>query len=474
MKESKSNQIPSEKLWGGRFEEKASPIMERIGESISFDRKLYKEDLEGSRVHAKMLKSIGILDSQELDQILDGLKTIESEIESGKFTYTSELEDIHMHVEHRLTELKGDVGKKLHTARSRNDQVAQDVRLYIRNRIREILAIIEILREALLEQAKVNLDTIIPGYTHLQVAQPIRASHFLLAYFWMFTRDRNLFEFADSTNDELVLGSGAMAGVNYENDRDFLAKELGIPKISPNSMDAVSGRDHMLQFLFACTQTMLHASRFCEDLILYTSQEFGLVRLPDSLTTGSSIMPQKKNPDIAELIRGKAAKTIGNLNHLAVLLKGLPLTYNRDLQEDKISLFEASDTVLISLEGLAAMVKQMSFRPEKAERSLKDGFSTATDLADFLVGQKQVPFRTAHELVGKLVSECVKTNENLFTISESVRASISPHFTGEEYSRAISLELSADKKRSYGGTARDRQLEQMKLASESIDSKKRK
>ncbi len=456
------------KLWGGRFKQAASSIMERIGESISFDKKLYKEDLEGSRAHAKMLQKIGVLNSDELQKILQGLDQVESEIESGKFKYSSELEDIHMHVEARLTELQGEVGKKLHTARSRNDQVSQDMRLYVRNRIEEIQFRLHSLRKVLYKQAKANIDVIIPGYTHLQVAQPIRASHFLLAYFWMFTRDSEFFEFAKETSNWLVLGSGAMAGVNYPNDRDFLAAELGTKEISPNSMDAVASRDHLLQFLFAGVQTMLHASRFCEDIILYSSQEFGLVRLPDSLTTGSSIMPQKKNPDIAELIRGKSARVTGNLNHLIGLLKGLPLTYNRDLQEDKLAVFDSVDTLLISLEGLEAMVEEMQFRPERGERSLKEGFATATDLADYLVAEKKVPFRTAHELVGKLVSECTERKENLFTISEEIRTSISPYFGGDEYERAVSLELSTDKKSSYGGTARSRQIEQLELAEKSI------
>ncbi|TGJ98612.1 argininosuccinate lyase [Leptospira langatensis] len=458
------------KLWGGRFKESASPIMERIGESVSFDKKLYKEDLEGSRAHAKMLHKIGILNAEELKQILEGLAQVESEIESGNFKYSSELEDIHMHIESRLTELKGEVGKKLHTARSRNDQVAQDTRLYVRNRILEIQERLESLRKALYTRASENVDTIIPGYTHLQVAQPVRASHFLLAYFWMFTRDTEFFEFAKENANLLVLGSGAMAGVNYQNDRDFLASELKTNGISPNSMDAVASRDHLLQFLFAATQTMLHASRFCEDIILYSSQEFGLVKLPDSLTTGSSIMPQKKNPDIAELIRGKSARVAGNLNHLIGLLKGLPLTYNRDLQEDKLAVFDAVETVLISLEGLEAMVSEMQFRPERGERSLKEGFATATDLADYLVGEKKIPFRTAHELVGRLVSECVERKENLFTIPEEIRTKISPHFSGKEYEKAVSLELSADKKASYGGTARSRQLEQLELARKSLES----
>ncbi|PJZ55114.1 argininosuccinate lyase [Leptospira adleri] len=456
------------KLWGGRFQEKASSILERIGESVSFDHKLYKEDIQGSVAHARMLQKIGILNKGELTQIETSLSQIRKELEEGKLEFRSELEDIHMHIESRLTELIGETGKKLHTARSRNDQVTQDVRLFILNQGKEILRSIVNLRKSLYEKAKLSLDVIIPGYTHLQVAQPIRASQYLLSWFWALERDQEFFRFALESSSELALGSGAMAGVNYPTDREFLKKELGLAKISHNSMDGVASRDHILQFLFAASQLMIHASRICEDIILYSSQEFGILKLPDSLTTGSSIMPQKKNPDIAELIRGKSGRVVGNLNHILVLLKGLPSTYNRDLQEDKLALFDSIETVQISLEGIQAMVEGWVWVPERAEASLKNGFATATDLADFLVGQKKIPFRTAHELVGSLVGICVEKKKTLFDLPESDRISICEHFAGKEYEDAVSLSLSADKKISYGGTSRKRQEEQLKIALESL------
>lgn len=346
--------------------------------------------------------------------------------------------------------------------------MTQDVRLYILNRGKEILRSIVNLRSSLYEKAKRSVDVIIPGYTHLQVAQPIRASQYLLSWFWALERDQEFFRFALKASDELALGSGAMAGVNYPTDREFLKKELGLSNISPNSMDAVSSRDHILEFLFACTQLMIRASRICEDIVLYSSQEFGILKLSDSLTTGSSIMPQKKNPDIAELIRGKAGRVIGNLNHLLVMLKGLPSTYNRDLQEDKLALFDSVETVEISLEGIREMIEDWIWIPERAESSLKNGFATATDLADFLVYEKKVPFRTAHELVGTLVGICAEQKKTLFDLPESDRVSISEHFVGKEYENAVSLSLSTDKKISYGGTSKKRQEEQLKIALESL------
>ncbi|MDV6234952.1 argininosuccinate lyase [Leptospira ellisii] len=457
------------KLWGGRFQEKASSVLEKIGESVSFDHKLYKEDIQGSIAHARMLTSIGILNQEECARLESALAQIRGEIEEGKLEFKPELEDIHMHIESRLTELIGETGKKLHTARSRNDQVTQDVRLYILNQGREIFDSVVSLRRAFYEKAERSVDVIIPGYTHLQVAQPIRASQYLLSWFWALERDQDLFRFALGASAELALGSGAMAGVNYPTDREILRKELGLSKISHNSMDGVSSRDHILQFLFACVQFMIHASRICEDIILYSSQEFGILRLPDSLTTGSSIMPQKKNPDIAELIRGKAGRVIGNLNHVLVMLKGLPSTYNRDLQEDKLALFDSIETVRISLEGIRAMVEGWVWVPERAESSLKNGFATATDLADFLVGVKHIPFRTAHELVGTLVGVCVEQKKTLFDLPETDRKKISEFFVGKEYEDAVSLSLSADKKISYGGTSRKRQEEQLKIALESLE-----
>ncbi|HMV79455.1 MAG TPA: argininosuccinate lyase [Leptospiraceae bacterium] len=452
------------KLWGGRFSSPTSPIMERIGESISFDYKLYHHDILGSRAHSKNLKQMGILTEREFDDIQRGLTQIEKEIEEGKLKFRPELEDIHMHIESRLTELIGSAGKKLHTARSRNDQVAQDVRLYLKDSIVKIQNSLKNLLEAVLKKAEASTDIIMPGYTHLQVAQPIRASHYLLAHFWALYRDFRQFLFAKEINDVLVLGSGALAGVNYPTDRDLIAEELGLSKLSQNSIDAVSQRDHLLNYLFASSQLMIHLSRMSEEIIIFNTVEFSYIQLPDALTTGSSIMPQKKNPDIAELIRGKSARVIGHLNQMMFLLKGLPLAYNRDLQEDKIPVFETEETVLVSLEGMTEMIKSLKFQEKNMKHSLEKGFAAATDLADFLVNRKGVPFRDAHEYVGRLVGECAEQGYVLSDAPESLRTKISHFFTGKEYEEAVSLSASADKKNVFGGTAKERQTEQIELA----------
>lgn len=461
------------KLWGGRFQESQSDLMERIGESISFDRELYKQDIQGSIAHAKMLQKIGILNSSELKSIEKGLKQVEKEIESGNFVYDFSLEDIHMHIESRLTELIGDAGKKLHTGRSRNDQISQDVRLYLLDRIGCVLDETLLLLEAFYEKASQSIDLIFPGYTHMQVAQPIRASHYLLAHFWAFTRDWDSFYQAYRTADILVLGSGALAGVNYPTDRVFLQKELNLSGISENSMDAVSQRDHVLQFLFASGQCMAHASRISEELVLYSTTEFSYIQLPDRLTSGSSIMPQKKNPDVAELIRGKSGMVFGDLMGVLSLVKGTPMAYNRDFQEDKPPLFRTAKHLLLSLEGLKEMVEGLEFRPDSIRETLNRGFATATDLADWLVNEKSLPFREAHEVVGKLVSVCVANQKDLFNLPEDLRGAVSPLLLDPGYEEAISLERSADKKDVYGGTARNRQKEQLKSAKLAISQRQK-
>lgn len=468
MNNTKTSPNSNTKLWGGRFKELTSDIMNRIGESISFDKELYAQDIRGSLAHAKMLCKIGILNEKELLLIGSGLTKIQSEFESGKFEFKQELEDIHMHIESRLTQLIGETGKKLHTARSRNDQVSQDVRLYILDQIKTIESELMLLLEDLLKRAKSSLDILFPGYTHLQIAQPIRASHYFMAHFWAFLRDLELFQHVKSTTDLLVLGSGAMAGVNYNSDREFLRKELQLTSISENSMDAVSQRDHIIQYLFAISQCMTHASRIAEELIIYSSTEFNYIGLPDRLTSGSSIMPQKKNPDVAELIRGKSAMVFGNLMSLLALVKGTPLAYNRDFQEDKIPLFQASKHILLSLEGLREMVAGLEIRSASIETNLKKGFSTATDLADWLVSVKNIPFREAHEIVGNLVSVCTKKNVDLFSVSIEDRKKISSHLIDPTYLDAISLYNSADKKNVPGGTARKRQLEQFTQAEKKL------
>ena len=456
-------------LWSGRFSQSSSHIMEQIGESISFDKKLYTQDIKASKAHSRMLEKIGILNQTELSKVLDGLEKIEDEIETNQFKFSFQKEDIHMHIESRLIELIGDTGKKIHTGRSRNDQVAQDVRLYISENIEKIQVLIYSLLEIIYQKAEKSVDIFMPGYTHLQVAQPIRVSHYLLSYFWMFKRDFDLFSNTFDLNSELVLGSGAMAGVNYSTDREFLKKNLGLNKISENSIDAVSSRDNFFHFLFACSQFMIHASRFCEEVIIYSSVEFSFIKLPDSLTTGSSIMPQKKNPDIAELIRGKTARVISNLNHIMMLVKSLPLAYNRDLQEDKIALFDSCENTVLCIEAISAIFKEMVFIKSNMESSLKKGFSTATDLADFLVLEKNVPFRQAHQLVGSLVQECVKLEQDLHSIDEDTRKSISEYFVGDDYFKAISMENSCDKKKSHSSTSMDSQTTQLKLAKDILN-----
>jgi len=456
--------MKEKKLWGGRFDSPPSSLMIRIGESISFDKELYQHDIVGSISHSRMLKRIGILSESEQRKIETGLNQILKEIDSGKFEFKIENEDIHMSIESRLTELLGDLGKKLHTGRSRNDQVSQDVRLYIKTEIHSILVLVYDLLQVWVKKAESHVKTIIPGYTHLQIAQPIRASHYFLAHFWANVRDFEDFLSAYDRADELVLGSGALAGVNYETDREFLRKDLNLSRMSENSMDAVSQRDHIFKFLFASSQLMIHVSRFCEEIILYTSQEFSYFKLPDHLTTGSSIMPQKKNPDVAELIRGKAGRVIGNLNHLLVMLKGTPLSYNRDFQEDKLPLFDTVKQIKICTEGIRDMVEGIQIFPENAVRSLRNGFSTATDLADWLVSTKGIPFRSAHEIVGELVKHCSAKGMDLFTIPSGERGQIHAVLTDPGYEAAISLETSCDKKDVYGGTALPRQKEQIKKA----------
>ncbi len=461
--------MKEKKLWGGRFEAPPSSLMIRIGESISFDKELYAHDIEGSISHSRMLKRIGILTESEQRKIETGLGQIKKEIDSGKFEFKIENEDIHMSVESRLTELLGDLGKKLHTGRSRNDQVSQDVRLYIKSEVGSILVYLLDLLVALVTKAEAHTKTIIPGYTHLQIAQPIRASHYFLSHFWANVRDFEDFLDAYERADELVLGSGALAGVNYSTDRDFLKKDLSLSRISENSMDAVSQRDHIFKFLFAASQFMIHASRFCEEIILYTSQEFNYFKLPDHLTTGSSIMPQKKNPDVAELIRGKAGRVIGSLTHLLVMVKGTPLSYNRDFQEDKLPLFDTVKQIKLSIEGVRDMVKGIQVFPENATKSLRTGFSTATDLADWLVSAKGIPFRTAHEIVGELVKNCSAKGYDLFNIPSGERGQIHAVLTDPGYEAAISLETSCDKKDVMGGTAFPRQKEQIKRAKAKVN-----
>jgi argininosuccinate lyase len=404
------------KLWGGRFDNGSSEVTERLSESISYDSRLYKQDIRGSIAHAEMLSRAGIISADDFQNIKKGLLNIREEIDSGKFEFSASLEDIHMNIESRLTSDIGDAGKRLHTGRSRNDQVALDIRLYVRDQSVIIKELLLKLIHIIVDTADKNIDAVMPGYTHTQVAQPVRLSHHLMAWAWMLSRDLRRLEFAVHSSDFCPLGSGALAGVNYATDREFLSKELGFADYTPNSMDTVADRDFALDFLFFSSALGIHLSRICEELVLWSSTEFSYIRLSDGVTTGSSIMPQKRNPDVAELIRGKSGRLTGNLVTLLTILKGLPLTYNRDMQEDKEPLFDSIDTVSISLEGMIGMLKDAEFKKETMKKAVYRNFSTATDLADYLV-KKGIPFRESHEISGSIVRYCETENKDFFTLT---------------------------------------------------------
>ena len=455
----------NDKLWQGRSSGDVADITVEIGQSIDLDIKLYREDIQGSRAHARMLQKIGVLDQAELDQILEGLSTVEGEIAARQMPLRWDLEDIHTHVENRLIELIGEPARKLHTARSRNDQIAVDTHLYVKKKSQELrFGILDLCRD-LLAQAEKNIDVTIPAYTHLQVAQPARLAHPLMAHFWSFFRDAERLAFALDQADRLPLGSGACLGVNYDTDREFLRQELKFGSIYENSMDAVASRDHILNFLYATSVFAVHASRIAEEIILWCSVEFSFLKLPDSVTTGSSIMPQKKNPDLAELIRGKAGRLNGNLISLMTSVKGLPLAYNRDLQEDRQPLLDSAYQAELILKALRAMVQGMEFQDQNMKSSLEKGYATATDLADALVWQKKIPFREAHHAVGKLVALCEEDGVPLTRVSADRRSQAHPAFADDDfYTNAVDPTTSADRKVSQGGTARFRIEEQMQEA----------
>ena len=425
-------------------------LMERYNASISFDRRLWREDIEGSRAYAEALKRAGVLSGQECAALLKGLAEVAAEIEAGKFAWSEADEDIHMAVERRLTELAGPVGGKLHTGRSRNDQVATDMRLWLRGAVAELRQELRTLQQALLEQARPRLKTLMPGFTHLQQAQPISAAHYLLSFFWMFERDRGRFSDLALRADELPLGSGALAGSTVGIDREWLARRLGFARVSRNSLDAVSDRDFGAEFISAAALAMLHLSRLAEDLIIYSSSGFRFVKLSDAYTTGSSLMPQKKNPDALELARGKTGRVIGNLTGLLATLKGLPSTYNKDLQEDKEPLFDTFDTLADSLRIIAGVVATLEFQPEAMEAFLDD-FLLATDLADYLV-RKGLPFRQAHETVGGLVLECEKRKCGLRELPLQVYRKRNALFA-EDVKEALDFSASLAVRKATGGTA---------------------
>ena len=441
------------KLWGGRFKQSTNTLMETFSASISFDKRLYDCDIEGSIAHCKMLARCKIITTAESNKIIKGLKRILRECNEGRFKCSDSLEDIHMNIENRLREIIGPVAGKLHTARSRNDQVCLDIRLYLRKEIDDIVGEINRLTKTLITIAKKNINHLIPGYTHLQRAQPVLLSHHLLAYVEMMLRDKERFLDAYKRINVMPLGSAALAGTNFPIDRKITAKLLGFPEISHNSMDAVADRDFAAEFCSASALTMMHLSRFCEEVVIWNSSEFGFIELSDSFTTGSSIMPQKKNPDAAELIRGKSGRVFGNLVSLLTLMKGLPLAYNKDLQEDKEPLFDTAETVKVCLTIFTDMMKSAKFIPIAQKELEASGFLTATDLADYLV-LKGVPFREAHELTGKTVAFCLETEKTLTDLSLAQLRKISKRFDEEVFDH-IALQNSIDRKNIYGGTAKN-------------------
>lgn len=452
----------------GRFQKDADKLASEYTASISFDWRLYPYDIAGSIAHARMLAKQGIISKEEAKTITEGLASIQEEIEKGKFEFKSELEDIHMNIEARLIGKVGEVGGKLHTARSRNDQVALDLRLFAKEAIADTLLSLKKFQLALINLAEANKSVVMPGYTHLQRAQPVLLAHHLLAYFEMLQRDVDRFNDCLKRTDVMPLGSGAIAGVAYNIDREFLAQELGFSQISQNSMDAVSDRDFVVEYEAAASICMMHLSRLAEEVILWSSTEFDFIELDEAYATGSSIMPQKKNPDVAELIRGKTGRVYGKLMAQLVTMKALPLSYNRDMQEDKEGFFDSIDTLLSSLEVFTGMIKTLQVKPENTRQATKQGYILATDLADYLV-KKGEAFRTAHDIVAGLVSYAMEKGKPLSELSLNEYKGFSPLFGDDVYS--ISIESSLAARDNVGGTAPERVAEALSRAKDIIEGR---
>ncbi|MFJ5621917.1 argininosuccinate lyase [Peribacillus loiseleuriae] len=446
------------KLWGGRFTKSAEEWVDEFGASISFDQELVLEDIRGSLAHVAMLKKCSILPGEDADLITSGLLTLQEKAGKGELSFKVEMEDIHLNLESMLIAEIGPVGGKLHTGRSRNDQVATDMHLYLRNQTEDVLGLISALQTALLEQAESHVETLIPGYTHLQRAQPISFAHHVMAYFWMLQRDKERFTESLKRINVSPLGAGALAGTTFPIDRAYSAELLGFDAIYENSLDAVSDRDFVLEFLSNSSTLMMHLSRFSEEIILWSSQEFQFIELDDAFSTGSSIMPQKKNPDMAELIRGKTGRVYGNLTGLLTVLKGLPLAYNKDMQEDKEGIFDTVKTVIGSLKIFEGMISTMKVNADVMEKATKNDFSNATELADYLAA-KGMPFREAHEVVGKLVLSCVNQGCYLADLSLAQFKEASDLFNEDIY-QALNPYEAVKLRNSAGGTG----FEQVKLA----------
>ena len=441
------------KLWGGRFTKETNQLVHNFNASLSFDQKFYHQDIEGSIAHVKMLAKQGILTTEDRDAIIEGLEGIRRDLESGALTFTAEHEDIHSFVEAVLTERIGEAGKRLHTGRSRNDQVALDMKLYTRDEIDELDGLVKSLLEELLKLMEENLDTYMPGFTHLQKAQPITLAHHMGAYFEMFDRDRSRLSDIRKRMNYCPLGSGALAGTTYPLDREYTAELLGFDGPTLNSMDSVADRDYVIELLSALSTIAMHLSRFCEEIIIWNTNEYQFVEIDDSYSTGSSIMPQKKNPDIAELIRGKAGRVYGALVSILTTMKGIPLAYNKDMQEDKELTFDAIDTVKGCLALFTGMISSMTFKKDAMEASAKNGFTNATDAADYLVNHG-VAFRDAHGIVGQLVLYCIEKGVALDDMSLEEFQAISPVFEEDIYD-AISMQTCVKKRMTIGAPGQD-------------------
>jgi len=459
----------SSKVWSGRFAEPTHALVERFSSSLAVDQRLFECDIEGSLAHCQTLERAKVLSQSDCRALMQGLKAVRQELRDGQFPFSQSDEDIHMAVERRLTELIGPVGGKLHTGRSRNDQVTLDLRLYLRDSLKQMDGLLHSVQCAFVQQARHHIDVIIPGYTHLQRAQPVLLAHHFLAYVEMLARDRGRVQDALKRVNVMPLGSGALAGSNYPVDRRLTAKLLGFSAISQNSLDAVSDRDYVAEILSVLSMIMMHLSRFSEELVLWSSQEFSFVELPDGFCTGSSMMPQKKNPDIPELIRGKTGRVYGNLFSLLTTLKGLPLSYNRDLQEDKEPLFDGLQTVLDSLTLYAELIQRLRVRRDVLSSTMNAGYLLATELADYLVSQK-VPFREAHSLVGKLVRAGMQKKQDLMNVTLGDLQAISSHFKKDAL-KCLTLEGAIERKGQIGGTARKQVERQLKSWEQQLQPK---
>ena len=458
------------KLWAGRFQKETDTLVNDFNSSIGFDARLYGQDIAGSIAHARMLGKRGIIEAHEADTIVSGLQAILADIEAGQVEFSLDNEDIHMNIEAELTQRVGEAGKRLHTARSRNDQVAVDTRLYVKEEIPAIIGQVLELEKVLMKKARANLDTVMPGYTHLQRAQPTTFAHYMMAYANMFKRDITRLEDCLDRLDECPLGAGALATSTYPVDRFETANTLGFKKPTDNSMDSVSDRDYAIELLSALSIMMMHLSRFSAEIILWCSWEFKYVDLDDAYSTGSSIMPQKKNPDVAELVRGKTGRVYGDLVTLLTVMKALPLAYNKDMQEDKEALFDAIDTVELCLPVFAAMVDTLTVRPRDMAKAAAGGFINATDCADYLV-KKGMPFREAYMIVGRLVNLCVKTGDTLDTLTLRDFRAISGLFDTDVY-QALALKTCVNGRKVYGGPARESVEKQIALIEEFVEARK--